>query len=337
MPFGDTARLNLKKMVEFGARLALVCLQLSFLTGQTTASILRPVPKVASLRSDLKDPSYRALEKVPPPEVTAKSFVKNFVEDGLSLLAESTGVALVDGSGSIGACPFGKGKTALSYLMDSAKESNPTIDTKYAEITFASSATVNFNFLQSYKAAMEIKKIPYPGGNTNTQAGLAEAMQLFENQPPPGPFCEGKENGDYKDPNNCHGFISCSNGIAYYRNCPANLTFNQETDSCGYGPCAQGGREVVLLVTDGQSNVQTHLTVPKADALKQIGVKIYVVAVGDDSMYLGEMERVASDPPKDFLFRVKDYRDFVEVIKLVIKDVAPVLYNIIKGEPNPPC
>lgn len=70
--------------------------------------------------------------------------------------------------------------------MDSASESNPTIDTTYAAITFASSATVNFNFLQNDKAAKAIKTIPYPSGGTNIQAALDEALKLFKNRPPLG-------------------------------------------------------------------------------------------------------------------------------------------------------
>ena len=90
-------------------------------------------------------------------------------------------VAVLDGSGSIGHCEFEKGKTALSYLMVSAKESNPAFDTQYAAVTFASSATVNFKFLKSVVAARNIMMIRYPGGGTNTQAGLNEALKLFTN------------------------------------------------------------------------------------------------------------------------------------------------------------
>ena len=88
---------------------------------------------------------------------------------------------VLDGSGSIGYCEFEKGKTALSYLMDSAKESHPTVDTKYAAVTFASSATVNFKFLQYAAAARHVRMIRYPSGGTNTQAGLNEALKLFTN------------------------------------------------------------------------------------------------------------------------------------------------------------
>lgn len=90
-------------------------------------------------------------------------------------------MAVIDGSGSIGACEFKKGTKALSYLMDSAKNLNPTVDTKYAAITFATSVTVNFKFLQYVEAAKKVKTISYPSGLTNTQAGLEEAMKLFAN------------------------------------------------------------------------------------------------------------------------------------------------------------
>ena len=90
-------------------------------------------------------------------------------------------VAVLDGSGSIGHCEFEKAKTALGYLMVSAKASNPRIDTQYAAVTFASSATVNFKFLKSVAAARNIMMIRYPGGGTNTQAGLNEALKLFTN------------------------------------------------------------------------------------------------------------------------------------------------------------
>ena len=64
--------------------------------------------------------------------------------------------------------------------MWSAKEANPRIDTQYAAVTFASSATVNFKFLKYAAAARKIMKIRYPGGLTNTQAGLNEALKLFK-------------------------------------------------------------------------------------------------------------------------------------------------------------
>ena len=98
------------------------------------------------------------------------------------------------------------------------------------------------------------------------------------------------------------------------------------------------GRKVVLLVTDGHSNMQRSLTIPKAEALKRNGVFIYVIAVGGTFISgIDEMVKMASRPPEQFLFRVSGLSGLVEVIKLVVKQVAPGKYKIINGQPNKPC
>ena len=53
------------------------------------------------------------------------------------------------------------------------------IDEKYAAVTFSSLASVNFKFLPYSIAEQKFTMIKYPAGSTNTQAGLAEAMNLF--------------------------------------------------------------------------------------------------------------------------------------------------------------
>ena len=92
-----------------------------------------------------------------------------------------------------------------------------------------------------------------------------------------------------------------------------------------------GGRdnaeEVVLLVTDGQSNRKTHLTIPNADKLKKMGVPIFVVAVGSNINGIGEMVKVAGSSyrfmrPENYLFRVRDYNGFLNVTKMVVKKVS---------------
>lgn len=96
-------------------------------------------------------------------------------------------------------------------------------------------------------------------------------------------------------------------------------------------------RKIVFLVTDGQSNIQNHLTVPNAKALKDDGVEIFVVAVGNYISGIDEMVRVASYPPNKFLFRVSKLQNFLTIVKLVIKEVSPGKYNLIKGQANNPC
>ena len=107
---------------------------------------------------------------------------------------------------------------------------------------------------------------------------------------------------------------------------------------CGYS--FKGRRiaatKMVLLVTDGHSNFQKQLTIPKAKALKDSGVEIFVVAVGTYINGIDEMVKVASYPPEEFLFRVKTHQQFCEVVKLMIKEVDPGKYEVLQGQYNPP-
>ena len=96
-------------------------------------------------------------------------------------------------------------------------------------------------------------------------------------------------------------------------------------------------RKILFLVTDGQSNVQRHLTILKANALKKVGVHIFVVAIGPYVNGIDEMVKVASFPPKHFLFRVKNLQGFWKIIKLIINQVAPGKYKIINGQYDPTC
>ena len=90
-------------------------------------------------------------------------------------------------------------------------------------------------------------------------------------------------------------------------------------------------RNVVLLLTDGYSYVDRGKTIPTAKRLKDAGVEVFVIAVGGKYMIgIEEMAHVASYPPKDFLFRVEKVGDFLEAVKLAIKEVEPKLYETIK-------
>ena len=92
---------------------------------------------------------------------------------------------------------------------------------------------------------------------------------------------------------------------------------------------------MVLLVTDGKSNREGHLTIPRAQALKRSGVKIFVVAVGEKVRGIDETDRVASYPPKDYLFRVKKLDGFLQII--MVQRYSPRKYAIIKGQYTRPC
>ena len=86
-------------------------------------------------------------------------------------------VIVIDGSGSIGTCGFTNGKKAMQSLI---KYKQSGINAKYAMVTFANDAKVNFNFLSHDKAVAKISDIKHFGGGTNTQAGLVAALKLFK-------------------------------------------------------------------------------------------------------------------------------------------------------------
>lgn len=88
-----------------------------------------------------------------------------------------------------------------------------------------------------------------------------------------------------------------------------------------------------LLVTDGQSNVQKHLTIPNAKILKNNGLDISVIAVGDYIIGIEEMIKVVS-----FRRRITctEWR-ISQVIGLVVKEVSPGKYAIDKNKFNFSC
>ena len=90
----------------------------------------------------------------------------------------------------------------------------------------------------------------------------------------------------------------------------------------------------LLSLMDSQTSIPK-LTIPKAEALKRVGVQICVVGVGTYIYGIGEMVQMASSP--QLLFRVKDYSAFVDVVILIIQEVASGEYVILQGQYKPPC
>ena len=82
------------------------------------------------------------------------------------------------------------------------------------------------------------------------------------------------------------------------------------------------GQSKVLIVTDGQSNVRSELTLKKAQTLKQLKIEIFVVAVGYHIYGMEELVGLASTGDTH-MFRVQDMRTFVDIVKLI----PPVRYQ----------
>ena len=232
-----------------------------------------------ALPSDPNAQVYKELQKIPSPRVTAQKILRNFMGFGFpsvhSAIAKRSFhkediVIVMDGSGSVGACEFNEGRKAFiqEIEMCEVKRNGMKPSCRQAAVTFSSGAKRNFNFLPPAQATQKLSSISYPGGGTNTQAGLAEAYKLF-------------------------------------------------TES-GTGRRSSARRKVLLL-TDGQSNIDKAKTVPNAQKLKNIGVQVSVIAVGHRIPLEGiqEMAKVASYPANDNVYRVSTNGDFVYVFKII--------------------
>ncbi|KAJ7365193.1 hypothetical protein OS493_007844 [Desmophyllum pertusum] len=74
---------------------------------------------------------------------------------------------------------------------------------------------------------------------------LSSALLCFIEPTSGAEFCEDKADGNYKDPDNCYGFITCANQITYFRSCPEGLMYNEKTDQCDYPENVQCSTEVI--------------------------------------------------------------------------------------------
>jgi len=285
-------------MSGFTVRLAtMVCVLVFLYDMQSSAHVPwhpKKAPAVTKLPVNINDPFYKKFQKVP-----ANKFLTNFLfinptntrdkRQASTLLIDN--VIVMDGSGSVGNCEFQRGKAAIKNIMKSANAVavRDKFDEKYAAVTFASSAKVNFKFLPYSTADQRVTMVQFPNGLTNTQAGLAEARKLF---------VESLTGGRFAD------------------------------------------RKNVLLITDGQSNVQPTLTVPNADKLKRLGVHIYVFAVGSYISGIGEMVQVAgskdSTKPDPYLLRIRGYHQFWEFTNLIVTKLASTgKYISLNPQPSP--
>jgi len=71
-------------------------------------------------------------------------------------------------------------------------------------------------------------------------------------------------------------------------------------------------KKVVIIITDGYSNVKADQTLSRAQALKDAGVLVYSVGNGD-SQQMSELLALASTPSTDFMFAINSPDDIDSV------------------------
>ena len=131
--------------------------------------------------------TFAGFQTVPTTEVTATQLMTKFLginptntrrKRAASLYLNDV-VIVMDGSSSIGRCEFERGRAAMMNLILAASKRTGA-DEKFAAVTFSNSASVNFKFLPYSAAQQQLMRISYPGGGSNTQAGLEMAKTLFQ-------------------------------------------------------------------------------------------------------------------------------------------------------------
>lgn len=167
---------------------------------------------------------------------------------------------MLDSSSSISKGEFARALLALQDLVKKLRN-----DTNYAAITYATHATTQFNFTNSFQTAKKLLALERSGGKTNTQDALKRCQEMFV--------------GDQ------------------------------------YG-ARQGSLRRILVVTDGQSNINRDQTVTRAFQLKLLGIEVFVIAVGEYLEGIQEMVQMASST-NAHMFRVLNMKNLVEVVKLI--------------------
>lgn len=82
-----------------------------------------------------------------------------------------------------------------------------------------------------------------------------------------------------------------------------------------YGARTESFRRI-LLVTDGQSNINRNETIPSAVQLKILGIEVFVIAVGEYLEGIKELVQIASSTDAH-MYRVLNLSGLAEMIKLI--------------------
>lgn len=76
-------------------------------------------------------------------------------------------------------------------------------------------------------------------------------------------------------------------------------------------------KKIVILVTDGLSNIKAHRTVPQAKKMHKAGITIFTIAVHETGS--PEFEGIASTPKEDYLFNLQNYLELSAITREITK------------------
>lgn len=80
-------------------------------------------------------------------------------------------------------------------------------------------------------------------------------------------------------------------------------------------------RNTAIVITDGQSNINSQQTIPEAIKAKADGIGIYAIGIGLTETK--ELQGIASTPLGDFLYTVDDFEDLHGLKDRMFESICP--------------
>ena len=67
-----------------------------------------------------------------------------------------------------------------------------------------------------------------------------------------------------------------------------------------------GATNIGIVITDGESNVDAHLTIPEADNARLSNIKMFAIGIGD-SISIDELRGIGDKPSDHFVFEAANF------------------------------
>lgn len=80
-----------------------------------------------------------------------------------------------------------------------------------------------------------------------------------------------------------------------------------------------GDENIIIVITDGQSNVNSDQTIPAAEESRRAGIKVIAIGIGENGIVdRGELNGIANDPDNQYAFIVQPDKDVNTVANQVL-------------------
>jgi Mg-chelatase subunit ChlD len=90
--------------------------------------------------------------------------------------------------------------------------------------------------------------------------------------------------------------------------------------------------KIAIYISDGESNVHADMTLPRAQELKDLGVKIFTIAVREKG--IAELQGICSEPNDQFYHYIDDFDNLIDMVNVIIQETCEVVRSEKKHHEN---